>query len=185
MARFVVSPCAPLTPRGRSGPFRCAHTDLTTKCCIVKFGGRGGNHDAPVPKDLASLIEIIFILPAHASKPFWPRFRAKAVRVQTPRVQVARLRQPLGETLPPLFRKPLWGEAKETPRLHSSLLHGLGVCGLNGLLIVSQRASVRAPRALDGLSTGKRPGSTGRPAFKDPPSPPRPRPPPRLRPHSL
>jgi hypothetical protein len=29
-----------------------AHIDLGTKCSQVKFGGRGGNHDTPVPRDL-------------------------------------------------------------------------------------------------------------------------------------
>lgn len=43
------------------------HPDLGTKCSQVKFGGRGGNRETPVPKDLAALIEIIFLLPGRAA----------------------------------------------------------------------------------------------------------------------
>ena len=38
------------------------HPDLTQKVSQIKFGGRG-NQDTPVPKNLATLIEIIFLLP--------------------------------------------------------------------------------------------------------------------------
>jgi hypothetical protein len=43
-----------------------AHPDLTTKCSQIKFGGRG-NQDTPVPKNLATLIEIIFLLPGRSA----------------------------------------------------------------------------------------------------------------------
>jgi len=43
-----------------------AHPDLETRCFQIKFGGRG-NRDTPVPKDLATLIEIIFLLPGRAA----------------------------------------------------------------------------------------------------------------------
>ena len=106
-----------------------------------------------------------------ASKPFWPRCWAKAVHIQTPRVQVARLRQPLGETLPPLFSRATFGGKPKRPPAPLLASPWGGVCGLNGISTGSQRADGRAQRALHGLSTGRRLGSTGRPAFKDPPAP--------------
>ena len=42
------------------------HPDLSEKVGQIKFGGRG-NHNTPVPKDLAGLIEIIFLLPGRAA----------------------------------------------------------------------------------------------------------------------
>ena len=44
-----------------------SYHDLNGIILKVKFGGRGGNHDTPVPKDLAALIEIIFLLPGRAA----------------------------------------------------------------------------------------------------------------------
>ena len=44
-----------------------AHIDLGTKCSQVSFGGRGGNRESLVPKDLAALVEIIFLLPGRAA----------------------------------------------------------------------------------------------------------------------
>jgi hypothetical protein len=43
------------------------HPDLTQKVGQVSFGGRGGNRDSLVPKDLATLIEIIFLLPGRSA----------------------------------------------------------------------------------------------------------------------
>jgi len=43
-----------------------AHPDLTAKCSQIKFGGRG-NQETPVPNNLATLIEIIFLLPGRAA----------------------------------------------------------------------------------------------------------------------
>jgi len=43
------------------------HPDLTAKCSQVSFGGRGGNRQSLVPNDLATLIEIIFLLPGRAA----------------------------------------------------------------------------------------------------------------------
>ena len=42
------------------------HLDLKAKCFQIKFGGRG-NQETPVPKDLATLIEIICLLPGSAA----------------------------------------------------------------------------------------------------------------------
>jgi len=42
------------------------HPDLTQKVSQIKFGGRG-NQDTPVPKNLATLIEIIFLLPGRSA----------------------------------------------------------------------------------------------------------------------
>ena len=44
-----------------------AHPDLARKVSQLKFGGRGGNRDSLVPKDLATLIEIIFLLPGRSA----------------------------------------------------------------------------------------------------------------------
>jgi len=44
-----------------------AHPELDTKCVRVSFGGRGGNRESLVPKDLPALIEIIFLLPGRAA----------------------------------------------------------------------------------------------------------------------
>ena len=41
--------------------------DLKDKLLQVKFGGRGGHRESLVPKDLAALIEIIFLLPGRAA----------------------------------------------------------------------------------------------------------------------
>jgi len=43
------------------------HSDLSEKVGRVSFGGRGGNRDSLVPKDLPALIEIIFLLPGRAA----------------------------------------------------------------------------------------------------------------------
>ena len=43
------------------------HSDLLEKVVKVSFGGRGGNRESLVPKDLAALIEIIFLLPGRAA----------------------------------------------------------------------------------------------------------------------
>ena len=43
------------------------HPDLAQKVSQVSFGGRGGNRESLVPKDLAALIEIIFLLPGRAA----------------------------------------------------------------------------------------------------------------------
>jgi len=43
-----------------------AHPELDAKCVPIKFGGRG-NQETPVPKDLAALVEIIFLLPGRAA----------------------------------------------------------------------------------------------------------------------
>ena len=43
------------------------YPDLAQKVGQVSFGGRGGNRDSLVPKDLAALIEIIFLLPGRAA----------------------------------------------------------------------------------------------------------------------
>jgi hypothetical protein len=42
------------------------HPELSEKVGQIKFGGRG-NRDTPIPKDLAALIEIIFLLPGRAA----------------------------------------------------------------------------------------------------------------------
>lgn len=42
------------------------YPDLNQKICRVSFGGRG-NRETPVPKDVAALIEIIFLLPGRAA----------------------------------------------------------------------------------------------------------------------
>jgi hypothetical protein len=42
------------------------HPDLGQKVPQIKFGGRG-NQDTPVPKNLATLIEIIFLLPGRSA----------------------------------------------------------------------------------------------------------------------
>ena len=43
------------------------HPDLGHKLSQVSFGGRGGNRESLVPKDLAALVEIIFLLPGRAA----------------------------------------------------------------------------------------------------------------------
>jgi len=50
-----------------------SHPDLRAKCTQVSFGGRGGNRESLVPKDLPALIEIIFLLPGRAAAkvPTW------------------------------------------------------------------------------------------------------------------
>ena len=42
------------------------HPDLTAKCNQIKFGGHC-NQDTPVPKNLASLIKIIYLLPGRSA----------------------------------------------------------------------------------------------------------------------
>jgi hypothetical protein len=42
------------------------HPDLAEKIGQIKFGGRG-NHETPVPQDLPTLIEVIFLLPGRAA----------------------------------------------------------------------------------------------------------------------
>jgi hypothetical protein len=43
------------------------HPDLGHKISQVSFGGRGGNRESLVPKDLATLVEVIFFLPGRAA----------------------------------------------------------------------------------------------------------------------
>jgi hypothetical protein len=43
------------------------HPELAQKVGQVQFGGRGGNRDSFVPKNLAALLEIIFLLPGRSA----------------------------------------------------------------------------------------------------------------------